>query len=44
MEARVQGTVDGAPLDARLAYTDGCQIARWDAVAAIVPRPDGGYR
>jgi hypothetical protein len=41
MQARVVGTVEGEPLDARLAYHDGCEIARWDTVAAVVPRPDG---
>jgi hypothetical protein len=40
MEALVRGTVAGEPLEARLAYTDGCQIARWDRVAAVVPRPE----
>jgi hypothetical protein len=44
MEARIVGTVDGEPLDARLAYNDGCEIARWNAVEAIVPRTDGVLR
>jgi hypothetical protein len=44
MEAQVVGTVDGEPVEARLAYTDGCEIARWDALAAVVPRPDGALR
>ncbi len=44
MQAHVRGTVDGQELDARLAYTDGCEIARWDAVAVVVPRPDGALR
>jgi hypothetical protein len=42
MEARVEGVVAGQPVDAHLAYTDGCQIARWDVLADVVPRPEGG--
>jgi len=41
-QAIVRGTVDGEPVDARLAYTDGCEIARWNAVAAVVPNPGTG--
>lgn len=44
MQAHVVGTVDGQPVDARLAYTDGCEIGRWDALAAVVPLPAGGVR
>jgi hypothetical protein len=41
MQAQVRGTVGGEAVDARLAYTDGCEIARWDALAAVVPRAGG---
>jgi hypothetical protein len=40
-EARVQGTVRGQPVDAALKRTDGCEIARWERVADIVPLPGG---
>lgn len=40
MEARVVGRVGGVPVDAMFRYTDGCEIARWDAVVEVVPRPD----
>lgn len=38
--ARVTGTLRGEPVDARFSRTDGCQIARWDAVADLLgPAP-----
>jgi hypothetical protein len=39
-EAEVSGTVDGAPVDATLSRANGCEIARWEAVRAVVPTPD----
>ncbi len=39
-EARVTGTVDGRAVDARFSRKDGCEIARWDAIASVVPVPD----
>jgi hypothetical protein len=36
-EAQVRGTVAGEEVDARLAYNDGCQIARWNKLRAVVP-------
>ena len=39
MQAHVRGVIAGEPVDARLAYTDGCQIARWDRLATVVPHP-----
>ena len=38
-EARVEGTIDGTPVEADLSRTNGCEIARWDAVQAVVPVP-----
>ena len=38
-EARVEGTIDGEAVEARLSRTNGCEIARWDAVEAVVPVP-----
>lgn len=39
--ARVTGTLRGTPVDARFSRTDGCEIARWDAVAALLGPGDG---
>ena len=39
-EAHVTGTSDGRPVDARFSRKDGCEIARWDAIASVVPVPD----
>jgi hypothetical protein len=44
MQARVRGVVAGQTVDARLAYTDGCQISRWDRLADVVPFPRGTSR
>jgi hypothetical protein len=38
-EAEVSGTVDGTPVDATLSRANGCEIARWEAVRAVVPVP-----
>lgn len=40
MEATVAGRVGGDPVDAKLRYSDGCEIARWNAVEDVVPRPE----
>jgi hypothetical protein len=37
-QARVLGLVSGRHVDARLRLTNGCEIARWQRVAAVVPR------
>ena len=34
--ATVSGTIDGRRVDASFSSTDGCQIARWDAVRALL--------
>ena len=34
--ATVTGTVDGETVDAAFAYTDGCQISRWDAISGLL--------
>ena len=31
----MQGTVAGAPVDAALSRANGCEIARWDALAGL---------
>ena len=36
-EARIAGTVDGEPVDARLSRVNGCEIERWHALAALLP-------
>jgi hypothetical protein len=38
-EARVTGTIKGTPVDATLSRANGCEIARWEAVRAVVPVP-----
>jgi hypothetical protein len=35
--AQVKGTWRGQPVDIRLTRTDGCQIARWTALAGLLP-------
>jgi hypothetical protein len=35
--AHITGTWQGKPVDLRLSRTDGCQIARWDALAGLLP-------
>jgi hypothetical protein len=36
--ARVTGTLRGEPIDARFSREQGCEIARWDAVVAVLDR------
>jgi len=35
--AQVTGTWMGQPVETRLTRTDGCQIARWDALVGLLP-------
>ncbi|MTE20104.1 hypothetical protein F0L17_13455 [Streptomyces sp. TRM43335] len=37
--ARVTGVWRGTRVDARFERTDGCEIARWDALVPALPRP-----
>lgn len=37
--AAVRGTVAGAPVDMTLSRTNGCNIARWESLRAVVPVP-----
>ena len=39
-EARIMGTVDGEAVDARLSRGNGCEIARWTALRALLPLHD----
>ncbi len=34
--AQISGTVDGTPVQARFARTNGCEISRWNAVQEIL--------
>jgi hypothetical protein len=34
--ATVSGTLDGTPVEGRFARHDGCEIARWDKLAALL--------
>jgi hypothetical protein len=36
-EARIMGTVDGEAVDAQLSRVNGCEIQRWQALAALLP-------
>ena len=36
-EARIVGSIDGRPVDARLSRANGCEIARWAALQALLP-------
>jgi hypothetical protein len=38
-QARVRGIVAGHAVDAAFSLTNGCEIARWTRLAAVVPRP-----
>jgi len=38
-KARVRGVVDGQAIDARLSLVNGCEISRWNRLAAVVPQP-----
>ena len=35
--ARLTGTWRGTPVDASFSRTDGCQIARWNGLAGLLP-------
>lgn len=35
--AHVTGTWQGKPVDATFSRTNGCQVARWDALAGLLP-------
>ncbi len=37
--ARITGTFLGVPLWVKLRRTNGCEIARWERVAFLLPRP-----
>jgi len=39
--AHVTGTWAGEPVDLRLSRTDGCRIAQWDRLGALLPGPTG---
>lgn len=39
--AVVEGIVAGAPVSARFSRTDGCEIARWDALAPLLGSAGG---
>jgi hypothetical protein len=39
--ATVTGTVAGRPVEATFTRTDGCEIARWDALADLLGTPGG---
>jgi hypothetical protein len=39
-EARIVGSLDGEPVDARLSRANGCEIARWEALSAVLPPTD----
>lgn len=39
--ATVRGTLDGERIDAEFSRTDGCEIARWDAVEPLLGKVPG---
>ena len=39
--ARVTGRWAGQPVDLQLSRTDGCRIAQWDRLGALLPGPTG---
>ncbi|NEK96151.1 hypothetical protein GCU67_18555 [Modestobacter muralis] len=39
--ARVSGRWAGEPVDLELSRTDGCRIAQWDRLGALLPGPTG---
>ena len=39
--ARVTGVLRGMPVDLALSRTDGCRIAQWDRLGALLPGPVG---
>ena len=34
--ATISGEVDGKPVDARFSRSNGCEVARWQAVSALL--------
>ena len=36
--ATISGEVDGKPVDARFSRSNGCEVARWQAVSALLDR------
>lgn len=42
--ATISGTWNGQPVDASFSRENGCEIARWDAVAEIVVDPGGVHQ
>lgn len=36
-EARITGTLDGAPVDAALSRANGCEIDRWERLRPLLP-------
>lgn len=39
-EARITGTLDGAPVDAALSRMNGCEIDRWERLRPVLPAYD----
>jgi hypothetical protein len=37
--ATVTGTRNGEPVNARFKRTNGCEIARWDSLVPLLPKP-----
>lgn len=37
--ATVRGTYRGEPVDVALSRTDGCRIAQWERLGALLPQP-----
>jgi hypothetical protein len=35
--AHINGTWQGQPVDSRLSRVNACEMARWDALAGLVP-------
>ena len=38
-KAEITGTVDGSPVETTITRANGCEIARWDALAPVVELP-----
>ena len=36
-QARITGTLASEPVEARLSRTNGCELARWEALSAVLP-------
>jgi hypothetical protein len=39
--ARVDGIVDGLPIDATFSRKNACEIRRWDRLRKVIPLPSG---